>query len=194
MSKASQTRLPGRPRDPRTDQRILEACVQLIREQGIPAASIEAVAERAGVGRPTIYRRFPKREALIEESVRNLFKSTLPDEREYSDGRAEVIGLLKSTIRMLTESAMGPLFMQMLPYLHHDPMYQRLFDEIGFAKRERLKSALIRAKKEGFIHADIQLQLLADGLVGAIYMSYIKDQGKVPISYAGKLFDNLRSA
>lgn len=57
-------RRPGRPRDADADQRIVAATRDLLREGGLDAVTIAAVAARAGVGRPTIYRRYPDREAL----------------------------------------------------------------------------------------------------------------------------------
>ncbi|MGV0659512.1 helix-turn-helix domain-containing protein, partial [Mycolicibacterium pulveris] len=46
----------GRPRDPALDTAILTAALELFIAQGISAMSIEQVAKRAGVGKPTIYR------------------------------------------------------------------------------------------------------------------------------------------
>ena len=49
----------GRPRDPDVDHRIDEATRALLREGGIGAVTVTAVAKRAEVGRPTVYRRYP---------------------------------------------------------------------------------------------------------------------------------------
>lgn len=54
----------GRPRDPSVDARILAAVRELLLEGGFEELTITAVAKRAGVGRPTVYRRYDSREAL----------------------------------------------------------------------------------------------------------------------------------
>lgn len=54
----------GRPRDPAVDERIVYATRSLLYEGGLDAVSIAAVADRAGVGRPTVYRRYPDRDTL----------------------------------------------------------------------------------------------------------------------------------
>jgi AcrR family transcriptional regulator len=54
----------GRPRDAEADARIVEATRALLQEGGLDAVTIAAVAQRAGVGRPTVYRRYPDRAAL----------------------------------------------------------------------------------------------------------------------------------
>jgi AcrR family transcriptional regulator len=59
----------GRPRDPQKDHDVLTATRQLLAEVGYQRTSIAAVARRAGVGAPTIYRRWPRREALIEDAA-----------------------------------------------------------------------------------------------------------------------------
>ena len=55
---------PGRPRSTDVDARILGSAVALLREGGLASLTIAAVAERAGVTRPSVYRRFPDAEAL----------------------------------------------------------------------------------------------------------------------------------
>jgi AcrR family transcriptional regulator len=61
----------GRPRDPALELRVLKATLDLIVEGGLGAATIDAVAERSGVGRATLYRRWADREALIEAAIRH---------------------------------------------------------------------------------------------------------------------------
>ncbi|MBC8103641.1 MAG: TetR/AcrR family transcriptional regulator [Cytophagales bacterium] len=59
----------GRPRDPETQQAILNATFDLLEESGFAALTMEAVAMRAGVGKPTIYRRWPDKAALATDAV-----------------------------------------------------------------------------------------------------------------------------
>ncbi|HEX9158687.1 MAG TPA: helix-turn-helix domain-containing protein, partial [Rhizomicrobium sp.] len=54
----------GRPRDPATRKKILTAASQLLDEDGLPAVTMEAIAARAGVGKPTIYREWPNAQAV----------------------------------------------------------------------------------------------------------------------------------
>ncbi len=56
----------GRPRRASIDAAIREATLTLVREGGPAAATMEAVATRAGVAKTTLYRRHPDRSALLE--------------------------------------------------------------------------------------------------------------------------------
>ena len=62
---------PGRRRDPEVDEAILDAALELFAEDGFRGVTIEGVAARAGVGKATIYRRYPTREALLVDAVRS---------------------------------------------------------------------------------------------------------------------------
>ena len=55
----------GRPRDPRRDAAIYAAALELCAEAGFDGMTLEAVAARAGVSKPTIYRRCPLGKAQL---------------------------------------------------------------------------------------------------------------------------------
>ena len=65
MGTASAAPVSGRPRDPAVDERVTEAAVALFGEVGWAGFSVEAVARRAGVGKASIYLRWPTKEALL---------------------------------------------------------------------------------------------------------------------------------
>ncbi|NUR85924.1 MAG: TetR/AcrR family transcriptional regulator [Nonomuraea sp.] len=55
----------GRPRDPGNDAAILEAALDLLIERGAAGTSVEAVAQRAGVAKLTVYRRWSTKDDLL---------------------------------------------------------------------------------------------------------------------------------
>jgi AcrR family transcriptional regulator len=59
----------GRPRDPDIDDRVLDATLAILSEEGFAATTIVAVARRSGMNASAIYRRWPSRIELIEEAV-----------------------------------------------------------------------------------------------------------------------------
>jgi AcrR family transcriptional regulator len=61
---------PGRPRRAAIDAAIIRATVELMTEGGVPATTLTAVAQRAGVARATVYLRWKSRSALIGAAAR----------------------------------------------------------------------------------------------------------------------------
>lgn len=52
---------PGRPRDPQADTAILAAARDLMAEGGLSNLTVEGTAQRAGVAKTTVYRRYPSK-------------------------------------------------------------------------------------------------------------------------------------
>src|SRR6266851_1645245 len=71
-------RRPGRPRSEQAEQAIIEATLGLFAEQGFEGVCVEAVAARAGVGKATIYRRWPNKEELLLAALGSM-KSPFPE-------------------------------------------------------------------------------------------------------------------
>src|SRR5512141_1816297 len=70
MAKPSATRAPGRPRRADVEDRVLGAAIELLSERGVDGLTTNAVVERSGVARATVYLRWPTRQALIAAAVR----------------------------------------------------------------------------------------------------------------------------
>ena len=63
-------RSPGRPRDAAIDELVLRATIDLLAERGMEATTIQAVSDRSGIARATIYLRWPGRSALVLAALR----------------------------------------------------------------------------------------------------------------------------
>src|SRR5215831_12379859 len=84
---------PGRPRDQRLDDSLLEAARTVFLERGYHAASLSEIARRAGVGTPAIYRRWPTKTALaIDVFVRDSTPDPIPDTGSI---RADLIAFVR---------------------------------------------------------------------------------------------------
>lgn len=59
----------GRPRDRTIDERVLEATRAAVLRKGYAAVSMEAVAREAGVGKQTVYRRWPRKPLLVFDAM-----------------------------------------------------------------------------------------------------------------------------
>jgi AcrR family transcriptional regulator len=83
---------PGRPRQEHVTRAVLDAVVELVAESGMAALTMDAVAARAGVSKPAMYRRWPtKQDLVIAAAESRIGPLTVPD---MGDFRAELRAVL----------------------------------------------------------------------------------------------------
>ena len=98
-------RLPRPPRDPRRDEAIYEAAIALCAEVGYDGMTLEAVATRAGVSKPTIYRRCPEGKAqLVAAAIawRREAKPAMPDTGSL---RGDLLATVRDMVGHMRENA-----------------------------------------------------------------------------------------
>lgn len=76
-----------------TSERILEATMEVLARSGSRKLSLSDVAAAAGVSRPTLYRWFPSKEALLEAFGHY-------EQQKYDDGIAEAVADLEGDARL----------------------------------------------------------------------------------------------
>jgi AcrR family transcriptional regulator len=69
----------GRPRDPATDEKITKAAADLMLLRGYDRTTVDDVADRAGVGKATVYRRWPSKEDLAVAAMETLYAAEIPE-------------------------------------------------------------------------------------------------------------------
>lgn len=72
MTLTQAARPAGRPRDPDVDAAILDAALRLLERVGYQGMSIAAVAAEAGVGRPSLYRRYRSKAELVVAAIQRI--------------------------------------------------------------------------------------------------------------------------
>lgn len=99
----------GRPRSSGVRERVIEALISLIAERGYGGTSMDDVAERAGVAKATIYRRWTSKEALILEAHRSMLDT---DDVPDTGSLAGDLGALVERIGRLFDDERMPRLMQ----------------------------------------------------------------------------------
>ena len=98
MSNASAVPLAGRPRDPGVDERVADAAIELFGEVGWSGFSVEAVARRAGVGKASIYLRWPTKEALLAAALEAKMASI--EEIHTGSTREDLVELTRQMLQL----------------------------------------------------------------------------------------------
>src|SRR4051812_12593446 len=112
MSRApSPRRAVGRPKDERADRAIVAATLQLMAEGGVRDLRIDEVADRAGVGRATVYRRHRSKNALVSAAVATLVSEiAIPD---TGSTHADLLALMDQAVELYS----GSLASRLMPAL-----------------------------------------------------------------------------
>ncbi|MBN0043238.1 TetR/AcrR family transcriptional regulator [Streptomyces actuosus] len=159
---------PGRPRSDEASARILRATVELLAESGAAGVSVDAVAGRAGVSRPTVYRRWKDRTELIAAAVRDAFARTNPEAPHTADLRADLVTVLSNTMRLLTGTELGRVIAGLVSELPRSPELAAALREVERDRREVLRQVLRRAQEQNLLRsADVELAV--DLLLGPAY-------------------------
>jgi AcrR family transcriptional regulator len=151
-------RSPGRPRSARVDEAIIEAVLALLAEGAtMETLSIEAVAARAGVGKATIYRRWPGKEALLVDAVRSM-KGPLPEPVGESV-RDDLILLLSHGPRKRDDRS-ARIMSCLVPEVHRSPEQYRVYQGLVEPRRELMREVLRRGVRTGELRPDLDIEIV----------------------------------
>jgi AcrR family transcriptional regulator len=164
---APAARRPGRPRSEQAEQALLEATIEAVGECGIDGVRCEDVAARAGVGKATLYRRWPGKEDLLIAAFAAL-KRPMPQPRGESV-RDDLIAMLE----VVAADADDPRYAQHYALLHAEgERYPRLValykERVVEPRREAMRSVLRRGVANGELRPDIDLEVAVLALTGAV--------------------------
>lgn len=178
----------GRPRSEQAHDAILDAARDLLNERGGSAPTIEAIARRAGVGKPTIYRRWPSVADIVLEATLRQAESDIPAPAESS-----VRDALREFLRRSMITAAGPdgaHLRFLLAHAQSDDAFRRRFRD-GFTakRREALKSILTRTDERGETRSRIDPDTAADIVFGVMWYRLLVGHAPLDEALADELTD-----
>lgn len=171
----------GRPRSQEAHQAILDAALDLVFEAGFRALSMDAVAASAGVGKMTIYRRWPNKAALVMDA----FLTKVGPHTGFPDAPTAVESI-RLQMRLQVKAfrgRYGRIIKSLLGEAQYDEQLASAFREKWISpRRELARSAIMRAIGEGEVRKDVDLDVVIDMLYAPIY--YRLQIGTGPLSDA----------
>src|SRR5216683_3994929 len=191
----------GRPRDDAADQRILDAAWNLLHSAGYAGLSVDEVAQRAGVAKTTLYRRWPTKDHLaIAVAARMLGEVPIPDTgdlqadlTEFASALAEQLNRVRAagTPHSADQADQADRSAGLVAELAAAAARHRDIGELvraGFAVRHALAQArLQRAREREGLRPGIDPELLIEQLVGPIYYRVLITGAPVDRGYAARL-------
>jgi AcrR family transcriptional regulator len=158
----------GRPRRAEVDEAILDAAIDLFAEHGWAGLTIEAVAERAGVAKSTVYRRYSEKADLVVASMQRCHESTpaLPD---TGDLRADLLGATAILCEVFQSSDAGRVIPASIVAAAGDPTFAAIRLEHVGRRRKAMVELVERAVARGDLAPGVDVDLLVDMITGTVF-------------------------
>ena len=159
---------PGRPRSERARLAIMEAAADLLIEGGLAAATIEAIAARAGVSKVTIYKWWPTRGAVAIDAYFHRYQQTIA----FEDS-GDVAHDLTVQIQALAEAfrgRAGQVMAELIGQAQSDAALAEMLRARWIQPRREMTGIVLRrAIDRGQIRADVDIDILMDQLYAPLY-------------------------
>ncbi|MBR7832922.1 TetR/AcrR family transcriptional regulator [Actinospica durhamensis] len=169
----TEERRRGRPRTRETDLAILTAAREVLLEDGYGRLTMEHVAARAGVGKPTVYRRWPSKAQLVGETMLHAYTQAVagaPDGPvDSGDIGRDLAAWLHTCAQVAADPRTGPLVLALAAASAASPEDADTLQE-AFTRTQHLAVVhrLEVAVKSGQLREDVALDAIADALIGTV--------------------------
>jgi len=179
-------RPPGRPRSEKARQAILRSTLKVLGKNGFADLTIEEIADRAAVGKATVYRWWPNKGALIADAFASSTKRRLrfPDTGSvYTDMSRQMRQLVK-----VLRSRRGRIVSAILAAGQSDKDLIAAFrDRFLWPRRREAYATLERGIRRGELRKNVDSDLLLDSLYGPIYMRFLIQHDRLTPDFVDRL-------
>ncbi len=181
---------PGRPRSENAASHamVMDAVYALLQERPLRDLTIDAVAKRAGVGKPTIYRWWPTKTTLV---LAMFGERLVPDRDIPQCGSAEA--MIRLRVQRLIEQfggMFGKVMADLIAEGQADPaLLCQLYDRHIRHRRTATAAEVQRGKADGEFRADLDADLFIDAVFGPIYYHLLLRSAALTTAYGERLVD-----
>jgi AcrR family transcriptional regulator len=184
----------GRPRSERARRAILRAASDLLLERGLNEISMDAVADRAGASKATIYRWWPSKELLVLDALLSEW-ATPADAVDTGSLDGDLRALILPWTRQLATKPYGRVISALVAGAQCDPQFAQEY-QAHFVKlrREPARVALVRAIERGEIPGDTDIEAALDLLYGPFYHRLLHGHAPLTERFAQTIVDHVVAA
>ena len=179
----------GRPRDPGVEDAALGAARSLLIEMGFAGCTIAAVAQRAGVGKGTIYLRWPDKQSLVADAIaESIVDVRCPDTGNVRD---DLVALYDDVIEAFGGDR-GPLLAAAVAELPRYPKLQALYEErVVVPVVTMLGEVIARGTRRCEIRKVHDLTVVSDMLFSPLVIRVMVWQQGIPAGFSEAVVDSL---
>lgn len=154
----------GRPRDPAVDRRVLAAAAEVFGEDGWGRFTVDAVARRAGVGKASIYLRWPNKKALLENALEA--RITRVADIDTGTVRDDLVRLAEQMLGSYFGES-GPATMRLMVEADRVPGVAEYVAQLRESQILAARAIVRRGIKRGELRRETSVTLLLDAICGA---------------------------
>jgi AcrR family transcriptional regulator len=189
---ATVERRPGRPRDARADEAIIQASVEVLADKGPAGFTVDEVAARAGCGKATIYRRWSSRASLLLETAHRM--GLEPAVVDTGSVRDDLVALMTQFGTKLTDTPAGRILPGVIAEAAVNPEMRLVLSRFVRERRDRPRLALARGVERGELPPDTDVELLLDVLGGSVFYRVLVSGEPGDEAFAKRLVDLVLSS
>lgn len=169
----------------------MRAAIGLFEQSGYSRMTIDAIADRAGASKATIYRWWPGKGAILLEAFLSAVETDLafPDTGSL---REDLVTQVSALAHVLGQTSLGQMAIALLGEAQHDAQLAAAFRSGWLEPRRTVgREVLIRAVERGELRADLDLEVVLDGLYGPVYLRLLFGHGPLDRSTVEALVDQV---
>ncbi len=181
-------RRPG-GRTARVTRAILDAAVEQVAETGYDGFTFDSVADRAGVHRTSVYRRWPDKAALLVDALLDSAAADIP-QPDNGSLEADLRQLLGSVVANLSRPTARALLRAAAAESEATPEIARVAHAF-WVHRIGLAAELVRrAQRRGEVPADLDAGYVIEVLIAPLFLRLLVTGGPVDAAFADRLVDS----
>jgi AcrR family transcriptional regulator len=156
------------PRIERTRTAVIDIAVELLLEGGVYALTIEAIVQRSGVARSTIYRHWPSRNEVVADALRALIPE-IPTPPVTGDLEFRLNTLLRAVVNQFADARYAAVVPAILDSAARDPELAEIRERFEDTQSAPLRRVLTDAVDAGELSPDTDVLEAAAQLVGPLF-------------------------
>jgi len=176
----------------RSKEKVVRVTLDLLAERGVAGTSVEAIAERSGVAKTTVYRHWPTKADVVLDAIATCIEPARdPDTGSLPGDLHELVGGLCEALSSTPWAAFMP---SLIDAAQRDEEFARVHHRFAAAMTAPLRSALARGVERGELPKDVDQDEVVDLLSAPMFYRRLVSGGPLDRTYAERVVDRVLRA